>query len=199
MAFTESFYRRHGYAPAPKEITIREDAPEGLRAAALEILRSKSGWKPSALRDIIGAVLRVRSDPGSWSEYPNIWDEVQRLVYECEWFKVYDIIQTVSARFAVQDRQRGGDDAQYFANGINAVFLEDGIGWQVLDGEIAPRGPEAFESVVKEATAALDESDSPTAAAHLHDALQCLSRRPADDLPGAIYHAMGSMECLAAT
>jgi hypothetical protein len=51
--------------------------------------------------------------------------------------------------------------------------------------------------VVTEATAALEESPRPTAARHLHEALQDLSRRPDADLPGAIYHAMGSLECVA--
>src|SRR6202020_3574011 len=32
---------------------------------------------------------------------------------------------------------------------------------------------------------------------HLHEALQDLSRRPQPDLPSAVYHAMGSLECLA--
>ncbi len=36
-----------------------------------------------------------------------------------------------------------------------------------------------------------------TAANHLHEALQDLSRRPQPDLAGAVYHAMGSLECLA--
>src|SRR6202035_2949732 len=26
-----------------------------------------------------------------WSEYPNIWEEVQELMYGCDWFKAYDI------------------------------------------------------------------------------------------------------------
>jgi hypothetical protein len=43
----------------------------------------------------------------------------------------------------------------------------------------------------------LEASERPTAAKHLHEALQDLSRRPQADLPGAAYHAMGSLECVA--
>jgi hypothetical protein len=50
---------------------------------------------------------------------------------------------------------------------------------------------------VKGATAALKASERPTAAKHLHEALEDLSRRPEADLPGAVYHAMGSLECVA--
>ena len=49
MSSGESFSRRNRYAGAGKEITIREDAPEGLRFAVLETPR-ELGWDPSALR-----------------------------------------------------------------------------------------------------------------------------------------------------
>jgi len=83
------------------------------------------------------------------------------------------------------------------ATAINSFFIEEGIGWQLVDGQIVTRGTEAFEAVVTEATVALEGSERPTAAKHLHEALQDLSRRPEADLSGAVYHAMGSLECLA--
>jgi hypothetical protein len=80
---------------------------------------------------------------------------------------------------------------------INDYFSHAGIGWRMVDGQIVVRGNEGFESVVKEAATALEESRRPTAAKHLHEALRALSRRPDANLPGAIYHAMGSLECVA--
>ena len=196
MAARDSFSRRHQYAGAAKEVTVREDAPEGLRVTVLETARDLS-WSPSPLRTIICRALRVRPDPGNWSEYPNVWDEVQGLMYGCEWFKVYDIIEAMHASFAKNDRERGENDAASFADEINAYFVEEGIGWQLVDGQIVTRGTEAFESVVTDAAAALDDTARPTAAGHLHEALQDLSRRPEADLAGAIYHAMGALEAVA--
>ena len=43
----------------------------------------------------------------------------------------------------------------------------------------------------------LENTERPTAAGHLHEALQDLSRRPKPDLAGAIYHAMGCLEAVA--
>jgi hypothetical protein len=197
MAFRESFSRRNRYSGAPKEITIRENAPESLRVAVLETVTGKFGWKPSALRETVCAVLRVRPNPDNWSERPNIWDEVQGLVYDCEWFKVYDIIEAIYARFSEEHQLYENENAQRFAEDMNAVFEEDGIGWQLVDGQVVMRGSEAFEVAVREAPAALNDTGRPTAAGHLHEALQDLSRRPEADLPGAIYHAMGAMECVA--
>src|SRR5438874_2539762 len=77
MAVGDSFSRRNRYAGAGKEITVREDAPEGLRVTVLETAR-ELGWGPSSQRNIVCRVLRARPDPGNWSEYPNVWGEVPR-------------------------------------------------------------------------------------------------------------------------
>jgi hypothetical protein len=196
MPLEQPFSKRNRYSGAPKEITIREDAPEGLRFFVLQTARDLD-WAPSSLRAVLCRALRVKPDDGNWSEFPNIWDEVQRLMYGCEWFKVYDIIEAMYARFAKNDSENGQHDAAQFAGAINGFFIEEGIGWQLVDGHIVTRGTEAFEAVVTDASAVLEASGRPTAAKHLHEALQDLSRRPEADLPGAIYHAMGSLECVA--
>ena len=196
MPSGESFSRRNRYAGAGKEITIREDAPEGLRFAVLETPR-ELGWDPSALRATVCRVLCVRPDSGNWSEYPNIWSEVQELVYGCEWFKVYDIIEALYAKLAGNDREQGEHDAEKFTEEMNTLFVEEGIGWQLVNGQIVTRGTKAFESVVKDAGKALKKSGRPTAASHIHEALQDLSRRPKADLTGSIYHAMGALEAVA--
>lgn len=191
----DSFSRRNRLAEAG-EITIREGAPEGLRFAVLEAAR-EIGWSPSRLRDIVCKVLRVAPNSSNWSEYPNVWNEVQDLVQNCAWYKVYDIIESIHRRMVENDASRYGTDAERFAAEMNAIFVEDGIGWQLVEGQIVTRGDEAFESVVHAAGAALTETGRPTAAGHIHEALQDLSRRPVADLAGAIYHAMGALEAVA--
>ncbi len=196
MALEQPFSKRHRYSGGAKEITIREAAPESLRYFMLET-SVELEWGPSSLRDIVCRVLRTPPDGSNWSEYPNVWGEVEGLVYRCDWFKVYDIIEALHAKMAKNDLNRGKADAPQFAEALNEFFIEEGIGWQLVDGHIVTRGTEAFEAVVTEATAALEASERPTAARHLHEALQDLSRRPEADLPGAVYHAMGSLECVA--
>ena len=196
MPLHQPFSKRHRYSGGSKEITIREDAPENLRYFMLETV-VELGWGPSSLRDVVCRVLRTPPDAGNWSEYPNIWGEVEGLVYRCDWFRVYDIIEAIHARMVKNDRNNHSKDAPQFAEALNEFFIEEGIGWQLVDGHIVTRGTEAFQAVVTDATAALETSERPTAARHLHEALQDLSRRPEADLPGAVYHAMGSLECVA--
>ena len=159
MAAKDSFSRRNRYAGAAKVISIREDAPEGLRVTVLDAAR-KLGLDPSRLRTIACQALRVRPDADNWSE-PNVWNEVQALMHECEWFNVYGIIEALHARFVENDATtsfvgEGIDwqsDATSFADDINAYFVEEGIGWKLVDGQIITRSTEAFESIVPAAVA----------------------------------------------
>ncbi len=196
MPLAQPFSKRQGFRGNPKEITVREDAPDALRYFVLQTAIDL-GWRPSFLRGIICRVLRVRPDANNWSDYPNIWGEVEYLMYSAPWFKFYDIIEEFYIGWAVSDKQTGGENARIFTAELNDFFVQEGIGWQLIDGQILTRGPEAFETMVKEAASALETSERPTAAKHLHEALQDLSRRPEADLPGAAYHAMGALECVA--
>jgi hypothetical protein len=189
MALAQPFSKRNRFASRPKEITFREDAPAPLRYFVVQTAVDL-GLYPSFLRRVLCRVLRVTPDSYNWSEYPNIWGEVQDLINGCDWFKVYDFIEVLQATFA--QRHDGS-----FADAVNEFFIDEGIGWQLVNDQILTRGPEAFETIVTEATSALEASQRPTAAKHLHEALEDLSRRPEADLPGAAYHAMGALECVA--
>lgn len=196
MANYDSFSKRNRYSGPPKEISIREDAPQNLRYFVLQAARDL-GWQPSSLRDTLCRVLRQAPDSSNWSEFPNIWNEVEGLMYGAKWYKVYDIIESLYAKFRSHDSRTGDQDAPEFARALNEYFIDEGIGWQLVDGQIATRGTEAFESVVAATTTSLKASGRPTAANHLHEALNDLSRRPQADYTGAIYHSMGALESVA--
>src|ERR1700735_172755 len=102
MSLEQPFSKRHRYSGGPKEISVREDAPKNLRYFMLETA-VELDWGPSSLRDVVCRVLRTPPDPGNWSEYPNVWGEVEGLVYGCDWFKAYDIIEALYAAMAKQD------------------------------------------------------------------------------------------------
>src|SRR5271165_5424849 len=152
MALEQPFSKRNRYSGGPKEIAIRLEAPENLRDFMLETA-VELGCGPSSLREIVCRVLRTPPNPRNWSDYPNVWEEVQQLVCGCDWFKVYDIVEAIYARTVKNDRNSGEHDAPQFSEALNGFFIEEGIGWQLVDGYIVTRGTEAFEAVVTEATA----------------------------------------------
>jgi AbiJ N-terminal domain 4 len=192
------FSQRYGYPGQPKGISIWEDASEDLRQCVLETARDL-GLAPSDIRDIVCAVLQQQPNRRNWIEYPNVWEEAQEDVYGCQWFQVYDIIERIWSRFKRADDHSVWEEekAPAFRQAINDFFLTNGIGWQLLKGEIVMRGADGFEAAVKTAQATLEESGRPTASREIHEALEALSWRPEPDLRGAVYHTMGSLECLA--
>jgi hypothetical protein len=183
-----SFSQRHGYSGHPKEITVREGAPESIRVVALETADSL-GLKD--MRGTVCRILRVRPDPNNWSA-GNVWQEVEDLVYGCEWFKVYDIIEVFTRALGEQHNLRW----QEFPIAINECFVEEGIGWQLVNGKIVARGNEAFESTLKTAVTVLEENTKPTAAGHLKFATSALSARPTANTSGAVAHATSAVECV---
>lgn len=193
------FSKRYGYRSAP-EITVREDAPEALRSTVLAVAK-RLDWGPTATRQILCAALRVRPDPDNNSrEY--VQQEIERLAYGTEWFKFYDFVEALHAAMIKKDLEHGRAGtaeahAPQLADEVNHALIDDGIAWQLVDGHIVTRGPEAFEAAVATARDELKASGRPTSAQHIHEALGALSRRPTADLSGAMYHAMGALEAVA--
>lgn len=87
--------------------------------------------------------------------------------------------------------------AALFERELNDFFVEAGVGWQLVKGQIITRGEEFFEATVRNAQETLHSSGQPTASRRIHDALQALSRRPDPDSAGAISHAIAALECVA--
>ena len=189
---TDSFSNRHGYKSPEKDITIREDAPEGLRFA-IPLLARDCGLSPKQIRHLMCNVLLVRPDPQNWSDYPNIWDESNSLIEDCDWFKVYDIAET--AYKELLDSFTG--DEIVFEDRLNAYFVENGIGWQMTDGKIMYRGSESFSEITRDTVEVLKDTGRTAASNEVHEALKDISRRPQPDITGAIQHAMAALECTA--
>lgn len=110
-------------------------------------------WKPASVPPVLCRVLLVPPNGNNWSEYPNVSNQVDGLIYGCEWFKVSDFIEALLAAMVKHDRTSHSRHAGQFVEAINEFFIEEGIGCQLVDGHIVTRGTEAFEAVVTQATA----------------------------------------------
>src|SRR5215831_9656423 len=132
----EPFSRRYGHGPEEREISIREDAPQEVRAAILQIAQGDLNLSPSYLRDILCIVLRKLPDRSNWSEYPNIWDECQWLIEGCPWYKVYDFVEALYHRLA---KSMDPEPARKWDSLINDYFVEVGVGWRLVDGLLESR------------------------------------------------------------
>lgn len=190
MTNIERFSKRQGlFVLKEKEITIREDAPESLRGY-IKMAYYDLNKNPSDLRAITTRVLRIPPDHNNWSEFPNIDYEVGEHLESCDWYLVYDIIETIIQKLNPQERET-------FTNEINEYFISNGIGWKIENGLIETRGDEVFETAVKTVVSVLEEAKLETAKTEIREALNDLSRRPIPDITGAIQHSLACLECVA--
>jgi hypothetical protein len=190
---SERFSRRYGYGPNEAEITVRDDAPYAVRAGLLKIAQGEVGIGPGVLRDVLCTVLRTLPDSGNWSD-SNVWAECQTLIESAPWYRVYDFVEALYRRIGNTGEVNPADQ---WAQLVNEFFVETGVGWRLVDGQLERRGEEGFESTVDMARTALESVGLPTARTEIQEALRDLSRRPEPDLTGAVQHAMAALECTA--
>lgn len=195
------FARRHGYR-VRREIRIREDAPAELRLGVAALFHER-GLTYTQIREFVCAALHAVPDPDNWTEVPNVRDEVIALVQRCEWFRIYDICEA-GYRYLQNLGQAGfppiGDPrppADEFANRLNELLEELGIGWQMIGGQIVTRGPEEFERIVNQAVEVAREAGHRTPTQELEEARRDLSRRPEPDITGTVQHCIAALECTA--
>lgn len=189
MTSNKTFSKRKGFFSInEKEITIREDAPYGLRGFIVMVFYDLEK-KPSDLLNIACRVLKVPPDNNNWSEFPNIDYEVKQLIENCEWFLVYDIIESISQKLK-------GKEKETFEKKINEYFVINGIGWKIDNGQIETRGDKIFEKSIENVVKVLDSANLPTAKNEIEEALSDLSRRPKPDITGAIQHSLACLECV---
>ncbi len=191
----ERFSARQGYRPINAQITVREDAPSSLRNAIL-MLAKDVGKEPHDLRQVICKVLLVMPDLNNFSAYPNVWYEVVGLMESAPWYKIYDIAEALYTELA-ENGMTDSRPAAKFERRLNDFLVENGIGWELRDGQITHRGSEAFAKSTHEVPRILDVSGFQRAANEMREALGDISRRPEPDITGAIQHAMAALEATA--
>lgn len=190
---SKPFSKRHGFRQVQSApITVRTDAPLELRGIIIQ-LAYEFGFSPRTLRPLICRTLRKRPDSDNWSEYPNIDDEIHMLADECEWYRVYDIVEDIAN---AMHEAPYSYDADQFESELNDYFAENGIGWKIAKGKIEVRGEELFERSLRRAEEELEASGFTTATSELRESLRDLSRRPEPDVTGAIQHSMAALECI---
>ncbi|GMV31003.1 MAG: hypothetical protein AMXMBFR59_31280 [Rhodanobacteraceae bacterium] len=193
-----SFSERYGHQRPDAEITVRNDAPEGLREAVVTIAYG-AGLQPSDVRSIVCQVLLRTADRNNWSNFPNIDGEVRDHLRDCLWFEVYDVVEGIAGYLQRHPRQTSDHKqaSAVFDEQLNRFFRREGIGWQLVQGRLEMRGTEAFELAVRQGRDELWAAGKATAATELHEAIQDLSRRPDPEITGAVQHAVAALECIA--
>ena len=182
------FTNRMGINVSNAEITIRNDAPAFLRNFLLVIMK-QYGMGLKKLRDIVCFATKEAPDPNNWGENDFMNSEIQSIIDNCSWYRVYDIIELFYQRLNFQQKDQ-------FENEINNYFYEKGIGWKIKGGQIETRGDEIFETDLKDVEETLADRKLYTSQVEIKEAIADLSRRPDPEITGAVQHSLAALECV---
>lgn len=190
MPMTKRFSERHELGAGATEIAVRYDAPQGVRTAILRLAKD-SGMTPKTIRHhMMSVILSGFDERGAWTDYPNVWDDINNEIEECHWPKVYDIAEVLCENLNPEQRST-------FQSRLNRFMVEEGIGLEMRRGEVEFRGDAPFEVVMKAAQLEAEKTGRSDTAKEIREAIRDLSVRPDPDLTGAVHHSIGALEAVA--
>jgi hypothetical protein len=205
----QSFSERQGLV-RPPDIEFTSDLPKRLREPIISLLNDHipSAFLWERIEFLFNPYGIAAWPPSDGESISTAKDEdnpdfvaSRRVLLNCPWFRVYDVIEDVFAQLSFHEEQlRTDPDEELRAyplhHRLNDYFRHAGIGWQMVDGKIIARGDDAFERSVHKAESDLAASGRTTAADRIGKAIRNLSARPEPDYSGAISHATGAIECV---
>jgi hypothetical protein len=202
------FSERHNLEQ-PVDIKYRDELPARLQEVLVDILVKFVGAK------VVMDTARVLFDPFGIASFPrrfpgvgmSVHDiahrEVEVLKADAEWHQLYDLAEKIfeNLDFYEEENRHPGSDEELRAyplqQQVTKFFEHAGIGWKMHGGQIMSRSDAAFEASIDDAQRLLEATGRQTAASELREAISALSRRPAPNLSGAVFHAMAAMEAFA--
>lgn len=183
MNFTE----RMGIDIPKASIIVRNDAPYPFRNYLFQLMR-KYEKSLKKIRSYVCLITKEAEDPNNWGENDFMKNEIQSIIENCPWYRVYDIIECFCMNLSL--------NREGFEKDINDYFVEKGFGWKLVNGNIEIRGDDAFEQKITEAIDVLEEAKLITSQNEIHEALTDMSKRPTPDITGAVQHSVAALECL---
>ena len=194
---SQRFSRRLGSFRNDPPITVREDAPPGLRTVISAYVEAFDVSNVALLKRI-QKILGVQESSLYGGRYGTSSKRIANALEKCAWDHVYDIIEETYQQLVDRNliTNRFGQ-AEQFADTINEYFRRQGIGYQLVDGAIQHRGDDASEQAVRQALEETERSGLDIAHREIAEALEDLSKRPQPDLTGAITHSITALEIVA--
>ena len=87
-----SFTDRMGIEIPKPKIVVRNDAPAAFRLYLLQLMLRYAGLKK--VRTCVCFVTKETEDRNNWAENDFMKSEVQSILENCPWYRIYDIIES---------------------------------------------------------------------------------------------------------
>lgn len=179
-----------------KRNIVLGDAPRRTRIGFIkgilgDFVADKSGYsrnckEPLDITDVhqrFIALIRDEADPWDYDQQ-SAWGALTHHLKECGWAEFYDFIELLGAVLIQKEADGPFDDPEYFKNyqaKVNALFLEDGIGWSLNDkSELYRQVPKALAKRVAASESMLSDRFE-TARIHYQKAVNYLHQHPIDE------------------
>lgn len=182
-----NFTDRMGLEIPQPPITIRNNAPIALRLYLLQLMLCYES-KLKKIRSYVCFISKEAEDPNNWGENEFMKSEIQSVLENCAWNRIYDLIEYFYEKLQI--------NKVGFEKDVNEYFIEKGIGWKLVNGIIEARGEEAFEQEISESINILGDAKLTTSKNEIHEALKDMSKRPNPDITGSVQHSVAALECL---
>ena len=169
----------------PKPI-VYDAAPDGLRYGLREILHGLGYRAPTDQRRILCLAMRTSPDPDNWTDYPNVDDEVVRLLTFGPWYRLLDALERIPLYLSPELT------ALYYSE-MNLLLSEEGVGYRFEYGKLTRVGAEEFHAALDQTRSALGNERFAEALRQLERAVEFRNSRP-PDWANAIKEAVNSVE-----
>lgn len=204
MPLTIPFSRRYAFAPQ-KQPRPRDEVPVRVRGEFLHILDQVSPgllamtdpFKRAFYEQIRPYIWEVLEKPppniGSLEGTFDAIEAIGKTIYQCEWFKFYDICELAYEVLAEKLPRR----LDGFESAVNEIFAMDLLPWCFKDGLITPARPAEITEIFEQAKSLLSDPRFMGPDEQFRKANQHLAKRPDPDTENCVKDAVGSLEGIA--
>lgn len=205
------FSARLAASKGPRTV-ILEDAPRKTRIGYIkgilgEVVGTSGRYSPRTTpldtletHQTFIALIRDESDPWDYDNNSE-WTALTDHLKGCDWTEFYDFVELVAKLLQKKDDDRPFEDTENFktyAARVNALFQEDGIGWNLSEkAELVRQVPRLLASRAKLAEATLKDEFEP-ARVHYQKATSYLYQYPIDEA-NSIKEIISAIESVART
>ena len=183
----QPFSKREGLQGS--DTLVYDDAPDSLRFGIREILTVLGYRRPSEQRRVLCGALRIPPDRSNWSEFPNVDEEVTRLLTTVEpWYRLFDALERIPMFLA-------GEGVETYYERMNSLLSDEGIGYRFEAGVIVRLGTDEFHESVAIARTVLQDERFAEPLRQFGRAYEFRNSFP-PDWPNAIKEAVNSVEAV---
>lgn len=129
------------------------------------------------------ALIREESDPWDYDNQSS-WVALTAHVKDCQWPEFYDFVELVGKLLQQRDDSGPFDETAFFKayqTKVNALFQEDGIGWELTDkSELHRQTPTSLAKRLKATESQLTDKYA-NARVHYQKAISYLHQHPIDE------------------